>query len=299
MTAGTKLVLVLITLGVGVIGGYYIWIGPSTDDPVPVQAPGEDDVLEPPGEAGTGGNGPELKPMPVFPPPEERPEPPAPDLITLPVDPALDETESATVGDDTSTSAPADDEPVPGRPLGNLPVVDPGRNGDEISGKNDPEPPPADPDEGVEPATEEPSPAPPPATTDPAPLAPPRYETWTVKANESMFTIAQAWFGDANKWDLIARANPLVDPQYLQIGQELRMPPRDAKREPVPERDEGESIIYVVRPGDSLSKIARAYYSDGGLWKVIFDANQTLLKDGANSLRPGMKLTIPPPPAKR
>ena len=51
--------------------------------------------------------------------------------------------------------------------------------------------------------------------------------------------------------------------------------------------------IYVVKSGDSLSKIARAEYGDGNAWKRIFEANKDILKD-PDKIQPGQKLKIPP-----
>jgi nucleoid-associated protein YgaU len=49
---------------------------------------------------------------------------------------------------------------------------------------------------------------------------------------------------------------------------------------------------YVVKPGDSLSKIAKNAYGDGNAWKKIFEANTDVLKD-PNKIYPGQKLKIP------
>ena len=51
--------------------------------------------------------------------------------------------------------------------------------------------------------------------------------------------------------------------------------------------------IYVVKAGDSLSKIAKAEYGDANAWKGIFEANKDILKD-PNKIYPGQKLKIPP-----
>ena len=50
---------------------------------------------------------------------------------------------------------------------------------------------------------------------------------------------------------------------------------------------------YVVKPGDSLSKIAKHFYGNGNAWKAIFEANKDILKD-PNKIFPGQKLKIPP-----
>lgn len=50
---------------------------------------------------------------------------------------------------------------------------------------------------------------------------------------------------------------------------------------------------YTVVRGDSLSRIAKKQYRDGNLWQIIYRENQTVLKNNANRLVPGMKLVIP------
>jgi nucleoid-associated protein YgaU len=49
---------------------------------------------------------------------------------------------------------------------------------------------------------------------------------------------------------------------------------------------------YVVKKGDSLSKIAKAYYGDPMKYKQIFAANTDLLDD-PNKIFPGQELKIP------
>ena len=51
--------------------------------------------------------------------------------------------------------------------------------------------------------------------------------------------------------------------------------------------------VYVVKSGDSLSKIAKAQYGDANAWKRIFEANKDILKD-PDKIFPGQKLKIPP-----
>ncbi len=49
---------------------------------------------------------------------------------------------------------------------------------------------------------------------------------------------------------------------------------------------------YIVQPGDTLSKIARAVYGDARLWPTIFEANRDKLAD-PSLIRVGMELHIP------
>jgi nucleoid-associated protein YgaU len=51
---------------------------------------------------------------------------------------------------------------------------------------------------------------------------------------------------------------------------------------------------YVVRAGDTLSKIAREMMGDGGAFMDIFNANRDQLND-PNAIRPGQVLKIPVP----
>jgi nucleoid-associated protein YgaU len=49
---------------------------------------------------------------------------------------------------------------------------------------------------------------------------------------------------------------------------------------------------YVVKKGDSLSKIAEEVYGDKMLYPKIFEANRDILTD-PNKIKPGQKLRIP------
>lgn len=50
--------------------------------------------------------------------------------------------------------------------------------------------------------------------------------------------------------------------------------------------------FYIVRKGDTLSKISRIYYGTPNKWYKIFEANRDQLND-PDVLRPGLKLRIP------
>jgi nucleoid-associated protein YgaU len=51
--------------------------------------------------------------------------------------------------------------------------------------------------------------------------------------------------------------------------------------------------VYVVKSGDSLSKIAKNEYGNANDWKRIYEANKDILKD-PDKIFPGQKLKIPP-----
>jgi len=49
---------------------------------------------------------------------------------------------------------------------------------------------------------------------------------------------------------------------------------------------------HVVRPGDTLSKLAQQYYSNRAKWRDIYSANRSLMKNESD-LKVGMELKIP------
>lgn len=50
---------------------------------------------------------------------------------------------------------------------------------------------------------------------------------------------------------------------------------------------------YVVKKGDSLSKIAREIYGDFNRWRAIFDANKDTIGNNPDLIHPGQVLRIP------
>jgi nucleoid-associated protein YgaU len=50
--------------------------------------------------------------------------------------------------------------------------------------------------------------------------------------------------------------------------------------------------VWEVKPGDSLSKIAKSAYDNASEYMRIFEANRNILKD-PNLIQPGQKLVVP------
>lgn len=55
---------------------------------------------------------------------------------------------------------------------------------------------------------------------------------------------------------------------------------------PAPQRE------YTVKPGDSLSKIAKQVYGNAGDWRKIYQANRNTIKD-PDLIHPGQKIILP------
>jgi nucleoid-associated protein YgaU len=48
--------------------------------------------------------------------------------------------------------------------------------------------------------------------------------THTVEDGDTLFDIAQAYYGDGNQWSKIAQDNGNIKPESLQVGQKLQIP---------------------------------------------------------------------------
>jgi nucleoid-associated protein YgaU len=56
---------------------------------------------------------------------------------------------------------------------------------------------------------------------------------------------------------------------------------------------EAPAVMYTVKSGDSLSKIAKQHYGSASKYMIIFEANKPMLKD-PDKIYPGQTLRIPP-----
>ena len=52
---------------------------------------------------------------------------------------------------------------------------------------------------------------------------------------------------------------------------------------------------WVVKSGDSLSKIAKDVYDNAGKYQKIYEANKSTIGADPNMIKPGQKLTLPNP----
>ena len=85
-------------------------------------------------------------------------------------------------------------------------------------------------------------------------------------------------------WNKIKEINPAYDDitADITVDSSLRQPePASASKN-----------TYTVRPGDSLSKIAKHFYGDSNDYMRIFEANKDKLND-PNRIQIGQELVIP------
>lgn len=109
----------------------------------------------------------------------------------------------------------------------------------------------------------------------------------TVRAGETLWDIAQQY---GVTIDAIGQANRLPDPDRLWPGQRLVIPLDhrvDTASWDRPAPQPGASSVYVVRPGDTLSGIARRF---GVSVKALAEANGLT---NVHSIRAGQRLVVP------
>ena len=133
-----------------------------------------------------------------------------------------------------------------------------------------------------------------------APPATPATGTtqYTIKSGDTLEGIARTQMGDGQKWQLIAAANPGLDPKALKIGQKITIPAstttasKDKAAAPAGSSTAAPNT-YTVQKGDTLIELSRKFYGNDAEWKRILEANATTLKGDAKAIAPGMKLVIP------
>ncbi len=149
----------------------------------------------------------------------------------------------------------------------------------------------------------------------------PQWRTYVVQRGDTGWRAVAARkevFGDASKWQIVARSNPLVTPDRLKPGKtELRIPldpeniqgkvvwveepiPDDRSAEPTrepaarPEQAAPAVQTYTLTRDDTLWEVSKRFYGKGSRWRVIYEANRALIPDPD---RPPAGVTIQIPPA--
>lgn len=119
--------------------------------------------------------------------------------------------------------------------------------------------------------------------------------SFIVRADDSLWKIAEEKYNDGFAWTEIAKANNLTRPYHIEIGQILVLPKIDKKEVVAIGSDTVSTITvgeYKVLRNDNLWKIAVRSYGDGYQWVKIWQENKSKLRD-PNKLEIGMVLTIP------
>jgi len=85
-------------------------------------------------------------------------------------------------------------------------------------------------------------------------------------------------------------SNPVTAPARSAV--QPLVPPRSTTTAPSPVAPAAAARKHVIRPGDTLSKLAQQYYSNRARWRDIYSANRNVMKNETD-LKVGMELKIP------
>jgi len=128
--------------------------------------------------------------------------------------------------------------------------------------------------------------------------------THTVQKGETLSSIAQAAYGNANYYSLIARANPKINPAKLRPGTVITLPEASTSRDrqamassPTPASASLDSKHYKVQPGDSLEKISARLYGSTSKWEKIYELNKSKIGSDPHKIKAEMVLALPDEPA--
>lgn len=122
-------------------------------------------------------------------------------------------------------------------------------------------------------------------------------KTYTVKAGDDLWHIAETYYKSGYNWVDIAKANNLADPSTIHAGNKLVIPrvtPVVATISSTPTIQAAPKIItnttYTVQKGDTLWNIAVRAYADGYQWTKIAQVNNLT---NPSLIFSGNVLTIP------
>jgi len=91
-------------------------------------------------------------------------------------------------------------------------------------------------------------------------------------------------------WNRIKAVDSSYSDLVADISIDSSLPQPAASDAGSPKKSSGQK--YTVKPGDSLSKIAKQFYGNASEYNKIFEANRDKLKDPDN-IQPGQELVIP------
>lgn len=112
----------------------------------------------------------------------------------------------------------------------------------------------------------------------PTPTPTPSGETiYVVVKGDTLSRIASLY---GTTYQKLAEYNGIANPNLIYPGQHIRIPEASGKVE---------TITYVVKSGDNLSKIAKAYNTS---WQKIYEDNKDVIGKNPNLIYVGQKLII-------
>lgn len=115
---------------------------------------------------------------------------------------------------------------------------------------------------------------------EPTPTPTPSGETiYVVVKGDTLSGIAKRY---GTTYQKLAEYNGIKNPNIIHVGQKIIIPGSNGK----PATNE---IAYIVKAGDNLSKIAKAYNTT---WQKIYNDNKNIIGGNPNLIYPGQRLII-------
>mgnify|MGYP002516151438 CR=1 FL=1 len=124
--------------------------------------------------------------------------------------------------------------------------------------------------------------------------------SYTVESGDTLWKIAEKFYGDGSYWQKIFAENAAVigsDPNRIYVGQILTIYLNQGDGSvmtamPAEGMEGIEGNYYIVQEGDTLWKIALKIYNRGWRWRRIYEANVNSIPDPQN-IYVGQVLLIP------
>lgn len=125
----------------------------------------------------------------------------------------------------------------------------------------------------------------------PAPALPVQYQ---VQPGDSLWHIADAFYGSGFKTEELTATNKLTDPDELQVGQIILIPSLETDQTvPIITSDvPTQPDVYQVQSGDSLWKIAEQQLGSGYKWVDLYRLNQQSVGSNPNLIYPNSRLRL-------
>lgn len=122
--------------------------------------------------------------------------------------------------------------------------------------------------------------------------------THIVEPGENLWKIAEFYYRSGYNTEDIMKANGILNPNDISVGQKLVIPKTEVKTPASSDTVLSPEVVdsqiqeetYTVLPGDNLWMIALRSYGDGYRWVDIVRANKLTRPDGIET---GMRLIIP------
>lgn len=107
-----------------------------------------------------------------------------------------------------------------------------------------------------------------------------RLVNYTIQAGDSLYKIANKFYGEGSKWEEIKMENKELQGSSINVGQHIVIPnvpilnnlsEIDSFRNNI----DIKKVLYKVKWGDSLFNMAFVLYGDGKKWETIFENNRS------------------------